>query len=52
MVFSSIDFGRSRPARTSSAGGHGFGLIPNATQAPGDWPGRAELWLRARKLMP
>lgn len=26
-------------------GGHGFGLRPNATQAPGDWPGRAELWL-------
>ena len=35
-----------------STGGHGFGLIPNATQAPGDWPGRAELWLKARKLMP
>ncbi len=28
-----------------STGGHGFGLRPNATQAPGDWPGRAELWL-------
>ena len=35
-----------------STGGHGFGLRPNATQAPGDWPGRAELWLKARKLMP
>ena len=33
-----------------STGGHGFGLRPNATQAPGDWPGRAELWLRARGL--
>jgi acetyl esterase/lipase len=35
-----------------STGGHGFGMRPNATQAPGDWPGRLELWLRARKLMP
>ncbi len=35
-----------------STGGHGFGLRPNATQAPGDWPGRAELWLKARGLMP
>ena len=35
-----------------STGGHGFGLRPDATQAPGDWPGRAELWLKARKLMP
>ena len=35
-----------------STGGHGFGLRPNGTQAPGDWPGRAELWLKARKLMP
>jgi acetyl esterase/lipase len=35
-----------------STGGHGFGLRPNETQAPGDWPGRLELWLRARKLMP
>ena len=35
-----------------STGGHGFGLTPNGTQAPGDWPGRAELWLKARKLMP
>ena len=34
-----------------STGGHGFGLRPNATQAPGDWPGRAELWLRARGLL-
>jgi acetyl esterase/lipase len=31
-----------------STGGHGFGLRPNATQAPGDWPGRLELWLRIR----
>ncbi len=35
-----------------STGGHGFGLRPNGTQAPRDWPGRAELWLKARKLMP
>ena len=35
-----------------STGGHGFGLRPNGSQAPGDWPGRAELWLKARKLMP
>jgi acetyl esterase/lipase len=34
-----------------STGGHGFGLRPNATQAPGDWPGRAELWLKARGLL-
>ncbi len=34
-----------------STGGHGFGLRPNATQAPGDWPGRAELWLQARGLL-
>lgn len=34
-----------------STGGHGFGLRPNATQAPGDWPGRAELWLNARGLL-
>jgi acetyl esterase/lipase len=33
-----------------STGGHGFGLHPNGTQAPGDWPGRAELWLQARGL--
>jgi len=35
-----------------STGGHGFGLRPNATQAPGDWPGRFELWLQARSLLP
>ena len=35
-----------------STGGHGFGLRPNDTQAPGDWPGRLELWLRVRKLLP
>ncbi len=35
-----------------STGGHGFGLIANGTQAPGDWPGRAALWLKARGLMP
>jgi acetyl esterase/lipase len=34
-----------------STGGHGFGLRPNATQAPGDWPGRLELWLKARGLL-
>jgi acetyl esterase/lipase len=34
-----------------STGGHGFGMRPNATQAPGDWPGRLELWLKARGLM-
>ena len=34
-----------------STGGHGFGLRPNDTQAPGDWPGRAELWLKARGLL-
>ncbi len=34
-----------------STGGHGFGLRPNATQAPGDWPGRAELWLQTRGLL-
>lgn len=34
-----------------STGGHGFGLRPNSTQAPGDWPGRAELWLKARGLL-
>jgi acetyl esterase/lipase len=35
-----------------STGGHGFGLRPNATQAPGDWTGRLELWLQARGVMP
>jgi acetyl esterase/lipase len=34
-----------------ATGGHGFGLRPNATQAPGDWTGRMELWLKARGLM-
>jgi len=34
-----------------STGGHGFGLRPNATQAPGDWPGRAELWLKTRGIL-
>jgi acetyl esterase/lipase len=34
-----------------ATGGHGFGLRPNATQAPGDWPGRLELWLKARGLI-
>jgi acetyl esterase/lipase len=34
-----------------STGGHGFGLRPNNTQAPGDWPGRLELWLKARGLL-
>ena len=35
-----------------STGGHGFGLRPNETQAPGDWTGRLELWLKARGLNP
>jgi acetyl esterase/lipase len=35
-----------------STGGHGFGLRPNGTQAPGDWPGRAELWLIAQGFLP
>jgi acetyl esterase/lipase len=34
-----------------STGGHGFGLLANATQAPGDWPGRLELWLKTRGLL-
>jgi acetyl esterase/lipase len=34
-----------------ATGGHGFGMRPNSTQAPGDWPGRMELWLKARKLI-
>lgn len=34
-----------------STGGHGFGLRPNVTQAPGDWPGRLEGWLKARGLL-
>jgi acetyl esterase/lipase len=34
-----------------STGGHGFGLLPSPTQAPGDWPGRLELWLKARGLI-
>ena len=32
-------------------GGHGFGMRPSDTQAPGDWPGRLELWLKARILI-
>jgi len=36
-----------------STGGHGFGLRPTpGKQAPGDWPGRLELWLQARELLP
>jgi acetyl esterase/lipase len=36
-----------------STGGHGFGLRPSVgKQAPGDWPGRLELWLQARGLLP
>jgi len=36
-----------------STGGHGFGLRPTVgKQAPGDWPGRLELWLEARGLLP
>jgi acetyl esterase/lipase len=34
-----------------STGGHGFGMRANDTQAPGDFPGRLELWLKARGLM-
>ena len=34
-----------------STGGHGFGLRPSDKQAPGDWPGRLELWLQARGLL-
>jgi acetyl esterase/lipase len=34
-----------------STGGHGFGMRANETQAPGDFPGRLELWLKARGLM-
>ena len=35
-----------------STGGHGFGMRPNpATQAPGDFPGRLELWLKTRGLL-
>lgn len=34
-----------------STGGHGFGMRPNDTQAPGDWPGRLEGWLKARGLL-
>ncbi len=34
-----------------STGGHGFGMRPNDTQAPGDFPGRLELWLKARGLL-
>jgi acetyl esterase/lipase len=34
-----------------STGGHGFGMRPNKTQAPGDWPGRLEGWLKARGLL-
>jgi acetyl esterase/lipase len=34
-----------------STGGHGFGMRANETQAPGDFPGRLELWLKARGLL-
>lgn len=34
-----------------STGGHGFGMLPAATQAP-DFLGRLELWLRTRGLLP
>ena len=34
-----------------STGGHGFGLRPNETQAPGDWTGRLDLWLKARGII-
>ena len=35
-----------------ATGGHGFGMIPSDQPAPTDWPGRAELWLKARGLLP
>lgn len=35
-----------------ATGGHGFGLRPGGQPAPGDWPGRAELWLRAGGWVP
>ena len=34
-----------------STGEHGFGMRANDTQAPGDFPGRLELWLKTRSLL-
>jgi len=34
-----------------ATGGHGFGMLPSDQPASTDWPGRAELWLRARGLL-
>jgi acetyl esterase/lipase len=34
-----------------STGGHGFGLRPNATQAPGDWTKRLESWMQQHQWM-
>ena len=54
---SSLAFLALRKAKVSaelhiySTGGHGFGMRANETQAPGDFPGRLELWLKTRGLM-
>jgi len=34
-----------------ATGGHGFGMLPTDQPASTDWPGRAELWLKARGLL-
>lgn len=34
-----------------ATGGHGFGMLPSDQPASTDWPGRAELWLKARGLL-
>lgn len=34
-----------------STGGHGFGLRPNKTQAPGDWTKRLESWMQTHQWM-
>ena len=34
-----------------ATGGHGFGMLPSDQPAATDWPGRAELWLKARGLL-
>jgi acetyl esterase/lipase len=34
-----------------STGGHGFGMRPNRTQAPGDWAKRFESWLQTHHRM-
>lgn len=35
-----------------ATGGHGFGMLPSDQPASTDWPGRVELWLKARGLFP